>query len=325
SSSLGIELFYSAVRLDNGDIIRISKPVKTAFSTALTFLPVMIIIGLVMIFAAYLLSRREAKRLVDPINKINLDEPLKNKTYPELTPLLYRIEKQNKAKEELADMRREFSANVSHELKTPLTSISGYAEIMRDGLVKPEDITEFSSRIYNEANRLLVLINDIIRLSELDEGKVELEKENVDLFDLSKDIVTRLSEKARKNDIKLSLSGTHCTVYGIHRILDEMIYNITDNAIKYNNKGGNVSIWSGSTPEGIYVIVEDDGIGIPEEEQEHIFERFYRVDKSRSKALGGTGLGLSIVKHGAKLHNAQIKVNSEPGVGTKMSLIFPNQ
>lgn len=322
SDTLDTDMYYYAIRLDNGDVVRLSKPLNDITKTALEFLPVMFTIAALMVLLAFFSSGHAAASIVAPINKLNLDNPLSNKTYPELDPLLHRIDDSNKEKAALADMRKEFSANVSHELKTPLTSISGYAEIIRDGIVKPSDIPKFSDRIVKESNRLLSLINDIIKLSELDEGKVEAQKENVDLFTLSRDIIERLSEKAQKNDIELSLSGEHCEVYGIRRILDEMIYNITDNAIKYNHKGGHVSIWAGRDMSGVSVVVTDDGIGIPDDQQERIFERFYRVDKSRSKELGGTGLGLSIVKHGAELHHAKVTVQSKVGEGTKMAVNF---
>lgn len=228
----------------------------------------------------------------------------------------------NRAEEEIANMRKEFSANVSHELKTPLTSISGYAEIMKSGMVNREDMIMFSERIYKEASRMIVLIDDIIKLSKLDEDSVELEKENVDLYVLTGEIAGRLALLAAKRNVLIELYGEPVLYFGVKQVLDEMIYNLCENAIKYNVDGGTVSVWVGETPEGIKVIVEDTGIGIPEDQQERIFERFYRVDKSHSKETGGTGLGLSIVKHGAIRHQAQIRVESEVGKGTKMEVIF---
>lgn len=228
----------------------------------------------------------------------------------------------NRAEEEIANMRKEFSANVSHELKTPLTSISGYAEIMKSGMVNREDMIMFSERIYKEASRMITLIDDIIKLSKLDEDSVELEKEEVDLYVLSGEIVGRLSLLAAKKNILIELFGQSVVYVGVRQVLDEMIYNLCENAIKYNVDGGKVSVWVGETPEGIKVIVEDTGIGIPKDQQERVFERFYRVDKSHSRETGGTGLGLSIVKHGAIRHQAQIRVDSEVGKGTKMEVIF---
>ena len=278
-----------------------------------------------MIVTAWLLSKWQIERLIRPINTLDLENPLEQEMYPELQPLLERIEQSNKEKEAVAAMRREFSANVSHELKTPLTSISGYAEIMKDGLVRPEDMQHFSEKIYQEASRLITLVEDIIKLSRLDEGRVELEKEEVDLYELSREIISRLAPQAAKNRVRLELTGESVKYTGIRQILDEMIYNITENAIKYNRDGGSVSVWVGNTLDGPKISVSDTGIGIPEEHQERIFERFYRVDKSHSKERGGTGLGLSIVKHGAILHGAKVTVNSEPGKGTKIEIRFPKE
>lgn len=228
----------------------------------------------------------------------------------------------NRAEEEIAKMRKEFSANVSHELKTPLTSISGYAEIMKSGMVNREDMIVFSERIYKEASRMITLIDDIIKLSKLDEDSMEVEWQDVDLYELCQDIVERLAMSARKRDVQVELDGESVVYYGVKQVLDEMIFNICENAIKYNVPGGKVILWVGTTPEGVKIIVKDTGIGIPKDQQERIFERFYRVDKSHSKETGGTGLGLSIVKHGAIFHHAQIRVDSEVGKGTKMEVIF---
>lgn len=224
--------------------------------------------------------------------------------------------------EEIVKLRKEFSANVSHELKTPLTSISGYAEIMKSGMVNREDMIIFSERIYKEASRMIALIDDIIKLSKLDEDSVELEREEVDLYELCQDIAERLAMSARKRDVYVELGGEPVVYYGVKQMLDEMIFNLCENAIKYNVPEGKVLLWVGNSPEGVKIIVQDTGIGIPKDQQERVFERFYRVDKSHSKETGGTGLGLSIVKHGAIFHHAQIRVDSEVGKGTKMEVIF---
>lgn len=228
----------------------------------------------------------------------------------------------NRAEEEIAKMRKEFSANVSHELKTPLTSISGYAEIMKSGMVNREDMISFSERIYNEASRMIALIDDIIKLSKLDEDSIEVEWENVDLYELCQEIINRLGMSAKKRNVKMELEGESVVYFGVRQMLDEMIFNLCENAIKYNVSDGKVCIWVGNTPEGTKVIIKDTGIGIPKEQQERIFERFYRVDKSHSKETGGTGLGLSIVKHAAIFHHAQIHVDSEVGKGTRMEVRF---
>ena len=322
SDTLNEEMYYYAVQLSDGSILRVSKTMDTAFRTAVEVLPGMGVIGACMLALAALLSRWQVRRLIRPINELDLNIPLENEMYEELTPLLKRIDEQNKQKDAIANMRKEFSANVSHELKTPLTSISGYAEIMKNGLVRPEDMKGFAERIYNEASRLITLVEDIIKLSKLDEGEIEMEKEDVDLYDLTREIVSRLAPQAEKRAVHVEVTGENVICHGVRQILDEMIYNICENAIKYNRRGGSVSVWVGATLKGKKIIVTDTGIGIPEDQQERIFERFYRVDKSHSKETGGTGLGLSIVKHGAMLHNAQIHVESKVGKGTKMELTF---
>lgn len=322
SDTLGRQMFYYAQRLSDGSVLRVSKTISSALGSALQILPGMAVIAVLMVGLAWMLSKWQVSKLIEPINKLDLEHPLENDVYEELTPLLESMDKQNKEKEAIANMRKEFSANVSHELKTPLTSISGYAEIMMNGLVRPEDVRGFSERIYNEASRLIVLIEDIIRLSKLDEGGGEVEKEEVDLYALTREVCSRLAHKAEKHSVHVEVSGEPVSIVGIRQVLNEMIYNICENAIKYNKPGGKVDVWVGSTLKGVKVIVTDTGIGIPEDQQERIFERFYRVDKSHSKETGGTGLGLSIVKHGAILHNASIHVDSSLGKGTRMELTF---
>ena len=225
-------------------------------------------------------------------------------------------------KEEQERYRREFTANVSHELKTPLTTISGIAEIIRNGIVRPEDIPHFAGKIYDESQRLITLIGDIIKLSQLDEDQVPLERESVDLLEISRDVIQQLSSVAKKNGVSLVAGGTHGSVYGVRQVLSEMVYNLCENAVKYNQKGGRVSVDVKQSDAAITLTVKDTGIGIPKAEQSRVFERFYRVDKSHSKAVGGTGLGLSIVKHGAALHHAVTELNSEVGEGTEIKLIF---
>ena len=220
------------------------------------------------------------------------------------------------------ELRREFTANVSHELKTPLTSISGYAEIMMNGLVQPSDMGRFSGKIYQEAQRLITLVGDIIRLSQLDEEKAQLEKQPVDLHMIASDVVKRLQDVAKKNQITLMLTGKPTVVNGNPQILDEMIYNLCDNAIKYNKPFGEVEVNVSMAKEHPVLTVEDDGIGIPVDDQARIFERFYRVDKSHSRQIGGTGLGLSIVKHGAIYHKAKVELKSALGEGTTVRIVF---
>lgn len=244
--------------------------------------------------------------------------------YPEFLPLLQRLEHQNRDKEAAARSRREFSANVSHELKTPLTSISGYAEIIRNGLVRDEDIPGFAERIHQESSRLLDLIGDIMELSRLDEGGLPAEAGEVELFGLCRTVVERLQPRAVSFGVKLTLSGSHTTLTGVEPLLGEMVYNLVDNAIKYNREGGEVDVWAGTHLGRPQLVVTDTGIGIPYEDQERVFERFYRVDKSHSRQTGGTGLGLSIVKHAASLHSAEITVNSTLDQGTRIEVTFPD-
>ena len=322
SDTLEQEMFYYALRLDDGTILRVARSMDSVLRTALEVLPGMTMIAGIMLAFALALSRWQVRRLIRPINELKLDDPLENEIYEEITPLLRRIDEQNKEKDAIANMRKEFSANVSHELKTPLTSISGYAEIMKNGMVRPEDMKKFSERIYNEASRLITLVEDIIKLSKLDEGEIEVEKEDVDLYEMTREIVSRLAPQAQARKVRVEVTGESVIYHGIRQVLDEMIYNICENAIKYNKEGGSLSVWVGSTLKGKKVIVTDTGIGIPKDQQERIFERFYRVDKSHSKETGGTGLGLSIVKHGAMIHDAQIHVESEVGKGTKMEITF---
>lgn len=323
SDTVGKEMYYYAVLLNDGTVLRASKSMDGLIGTALDVLPFMAGLAVIMLFLAYFLAKWQTKRLVRPIYELDLKNPLKNQTYPELKPFLEELDRQYKEKEAVSNMRKEFSANVSHELKTPLTSISGYAEIMKNGMVRPEDIPVFSERIYKEARRLIHLVEDIIKLSKLDEESVELEKEEVNLFELTREIISRLSHLAVQKNIRLEVTGEPVEYYGIRQILDEMIYNVCENAVKYNVENGKVSVWVGNTLDGPKVTVSDTGIGIPKEHHERIFERFYRVDKSHSKERGGTGLGLSIVKHGALLHGAKVTVESEPKRGTKIEMQFP--
>ena len=228
-------------------------------------------------------------------------------------------------REERETLRREFTANVSHELKTPLTSISGIAEIMKNGMIRQEDIPHFAENIYREAQRLIALVGDILRLSQLDEGTELPEQTPVNLLELSRSVAGSLEEAARKKRLQLEVQGVPASVMGVPTVLEEMVYNLCDNAIKYNREGGRVTISIKKQTAAVELSVTDTGIGIPKEEQSRVFERFYRVDKSHSREIGGTGLGLSIVKHAAAYHGAAISMESEPGKGTKVSVAFPQK
>lgn len=226
-------------------------------------------------------------------------------------------------KEAQEQYRREFTANVSHELKTPLTSISGFAEIMQDGFVKDEDVKVFAGRIYKEAQRLIRLVGDVIRISRLDEGGLPYQWEKLDLYSLTHDIFSTLHEAAEKQEVHMYMEGGSTVLDTVPTIMEEVLYNVCDNAVKYNRRGGEVFVRLKDGEDAVRVNVRDTGIGIPKEDQERIFERFYRVDKSHSKEIGGTGLGLSIVKHGVKTLNGRLWLNSEPGQGTEIIMEFP--
>ncbi len=225
-------------------------------------------------------------------------------------------------REQRERLRREFSANVSHELKTPLTSISGFAELMKEGLVPPEKIPEFSGDIYKESLRLIGLVNDIIQLSRLDENSTQFQRAPVDLYDLCAQSIERLSPVAARQSVTLALTGEHAEIEGVEQLLKEMIYNLLDNAIKYNVPGGSVTASVRKSAGRTILSVSDTGIGIPYAHQPRVFERFYRVDKSHSKEVGGTGLGLSIVRHAAQYHGARLELKSQPGKGTTITVTF---
>ncbi len=322
SGTEGFKMYYYALRLDDGTVLRVAKLMDGLARTAMSMFPVMCLLFVSMLLFVWLMSKWQTAKLIRPLNALDIEHPLDNEIYEELSPLLLAINRQNMEKDAIADMRKEFSANVSHELKTPLTSITGYAEIMKNGMVKPEDISNFSERIYKEARRLITLIEDIIKLSKLDEESVDFEMEDVELYALCREIVSRLAPQANAKNVHVIMAGEPVIYNGVRQVLDEMIYNICENAIKYNVTGGRVSVWVGNTLLGPKVSVADNGIGIPNDQHERIFERFYRVDKSHSKESGGTGLGLSIVKHGALLHGAKVTVDSEEDRGTRMDIQF---
>ena len=328
SQTLSKQTFYYAVKLNDGNILRVAKTTDSVLSTMLSSFTLLGLLLIAILALAFFVVEKQTRRLIAPINELDLEHPLEHVAYEELRPLLNRVDEQNvqiaKQVEELkqAEMvRREFSANVSHELKTPLMSISGYAEIMRDGLVQPQEVPEFAGRIYDEASRLTSLVQDIIEISKLDESK-NMPFEDVDLYEMTQDICQTLMLPAKKKRVTVLMEGKSVSIQGVRHVLYEMLYNLVDNAIKYNKEGGYVKVLLAREKDGVRWSVEDNGIGIAKEEQERIFERFYRVDKSHSRKTGGTGLGLSIVKHGAALHHAKIVLNSEPGKGTKIVLRF---
>mgnify|MGYP000982999441 CR=1 FL=1 len=334
SNTLSEKTTNYAIRLDDGTIIRVSGTQYTAVTLIIGMFYAMVAVLLLAILLSVLLASRVSKSVTEPINEIDLEAPDDRDVYPELQPLVRRINGQNRQiqrqMEELKlehakqdAIRREFTANVSHELKTPLTSISGYAEIIREGVAKPEDIKRFSGKIFDEAQRLITLVGDIMRLTQLEERALQPQKTKIDLYETCEGVLSHLEHAARKRNIRFALQGTHGVLMGLEQIIDEIVYNLCDNAIKYNKEDGTVTVSVSEDPGWVTLKVADSGIGIPSGELDRIFERFYRVDKSHSKEVGGTGLGLSIVKHGAAYHNAKINVESEVGKGTIISICFP--
>lgn len=329
SETLSEQTFYYAVKLKNGEILRVGKTTDSVLTTLLSSFTLMGLLLIAVLGLAFAVVERQTKKLIDPINQLDLEHPLEHVEYEELRPLLNRVDEQNKQitkqVEELKqaeEVRREFSANVSHELKTPLMSISGYAEIIKNGMVRQEDVPEFAGRIYDEASRLTSLVKDIIEISKIDEKSGEMPFEQVDLHGLMEDICQNLTLPAKKRNVTITSQGSSAEVYGVRHVLYEMMYNLVDNAIRYNQEGGYVRVILAKEKNQVCFSVEDNGIGIPKEEQERIFERFYRVDKSHSRKTGGTGLGLSIVKHAAALHHAEIRLKSQLGKGTRIEVWF---
>ncbi len=335
SATLGRHTYNYAVRLNSGQVLRISGTQYTVFVLFMNLLSPMVLVLSGVVILAVILAVRISNGIIEPINAIDLANPDARTMYPELRPLASRINEQNRQihkqmlelreEHERRDRyRREFTANVSHELKTPLTSISGYAELLRAGLVKEEDIGRFAGKIHDEAQRLVTLVGDIIRISQLEDGEAEVEKEPVDLLAVCERIVERLSVAAGAKNVRILVGGEPATVLGVPQIIDEMVYNLCDNAIKYNVEQGTVWLTVNRTEQAVSLSVQDTGIGIPEKEQGRVFERFYRVDKSHSREVGGTGLGLSIVKHGAAYHGAAIELESRLGEGTRIRVLFPD-
>lgn len=328
--------FTYAAQLPNGQsVIQVSIKQDPVWALLLNMATPLLVLVLLMVLLSMLIAAQFSMKIMKPINALDVENPDDRDIYDEMKPFVRQIMTQNQQiyrqmselKEEHRKqdaMRREFTANVSHELKTPLTSISGFAEIMRDGMVQEKDIAHFADNIYHEAQRLILLVNDILKLSRLEaDGSQQEERTSVELFGLCREAASRLSLNAAKQDVALSCEGEQVTVSGMRRLLEEIVYNVCDNAIKYNREGGSVRMTTGTEDGMAFVRVQDNGIGIPLADQGRIFERFYRVNKSHSKEVGGTGLGLSIVKHGMLLHGGEITLKSAPDWGTEITLWFP--
>lgn len=324
SETLSQSTFYYAIRLQDGSILRISKDARSIYSIFSQALPMMVGIFIMLLILCMVAARMLTAKLIAPIEKLaqNIGDCTEMQTYEELTPFMSMIRKQHEDIMKNAKMRQEFSANVSHELKTPLTSISGYAELIETGMASEKDTVRFAHGIRNSANRLLTLINDIIRLSELDGTEEEADTELMNLHEMAKNCVEMLTMSAEKHDVTIALTGTECYVTANRQMMEELLYNLCDNAIRYNNQGGRVDVETYAREGHTNLVVKDTGIGISKEHQERIFERFYRVDKSRSKSTGGTGLGLAIVKHIIAKSNAKLELESEPGKGTTIRVVF---
>lgn len=440
SSTLLKRSLYCAKRMDDGTILRLSVAQNTIITLLLSMLQPILIMFVVALVLSLILAYRLSNKIVEPLNNLNLDEPLNNKEYEELSPILHRISSQQRQiklqhdelkqkqkefdavtqgmaegiillnseceilsinpsaqkifntnpfcigkfilsvnnsfelqelllksskgkycekiieldgekyqlnaspiisgskvsgtvllllnvteKEKAEQQRREFTANVSHELKTPLHTILGCAELMENNMVSEKDVPEFAGKIHSQAQRMISLIEDIINLSHLDEGLQDMKKERISLLGIATETASSLSAQAKQKEITLNVAGDDVEIEGVASLISQIIYNLTDNAIKYNHKNGSVDIKIKDDGETATITVSDTGIGIPEEHLDRIFERFYCVDKSRSKEIGGTGLGLSIVKHAARLHNAAISTQSTIGQGTSISVTIPKQ
>ncbi|MDO4601740.1 MAG: ATP-binding protein [Eubacteriales bacterium] len=440
SETLSEKTIYYALRLEDGRILRVSSTQYSALALVYQLIVPVLWILLLMIILSGVFASRLSKKVVEPVNNLDLEHPEENEIYEEVAPLLSRMYKQNREiknqidtarrqqeefsiitenmqeglvvidrytmilsgnssvwklfhvsepksgesvyvlnrseefqniidkaldgkhneavlkvdgsdihvianpvmrdnqvegavlllvnvteKLEREKLRREFSANVSHELKTPLTSISGFAEIIQDGYVKEEDIRAFAGRIYKEAQRLITLVEDVIRISQLDEGEVPYEWTDVDLYQTAKNVFGTLSEAAKKHNVHLYIEGDRVHLHTVSGILEEVLFNLCDNAIKYNKQDGSVCVRLTENEENVCISVKDNGVGIPKEDQSRVFERFYRVDKSHSKEIGGTGLGLSIVKHGVSFLGGEVGLESIPGQGTEITVKFPKE
>jgi len=324
SDTLDKNTYYYAVQLENGKILRVSRDADSVLRYIKTIIPSMLFITMVLFAISLLVAHLLTEKLLKPIKELteNMDGNFEAEYYEEFEPFILKIRQQHISLIKSSKMRQEFTANVTHELKTPLTSISGYAELIETGLASGEDTVRFAGGIRKSSNRLLSLINDIIRLSELDSGEEELSVEPINLYQLAGTCVEMLEPNAEQHQVTIFMQGQDCSIKANRMMMEELLYNLCDNAIRYNNVNGTVLVDVHPDGEKVILLVKDTGIGISESHQKRIFERFYRVDKSRSKSTGGTGLGLAIVKHILEKHDAQLEVDSEVGKGTAMKITF---
>ena len=328
SSTLNKSTYYYAVLLDDGQVLRIAKEASSVWNIFIKVLPLILGIIILMLFSVGIITHYITKSIVKPVEELanNIDEIKDIKTYKEIQPFIDTIKKQHEDIVKNCHVRQEFTANVSHELKTPLTSISGYSELIENGMATQEDTIRFAGEIHKSSQRLLTLINDIIELSELDSSESKVAMETVNIYDIAKNCVEMLKFNAKDHGVNLKFEGTPCNITANKMMMEELVYNLLSNAIRYNREGGSATVRVNKILDRVNLEVLDTGIGISKENQKRIFERFYRVDKSRSKSTGGTGLGLAIVKHILIKHNAQLELESTEGKGTHITVIFqPSQ
>lgn len=330
SSTMTQRLFYSAKKLNDGTVIRVSDARYSIWLLLFGILQPLLLVSVFAILISLLLAHRLSKRIVEPINQLDLDHPMETTEYPEIFPLQKRLAKQQEQiardKEKLENaslIRRDFTANVSHELKTPIQTISGYAELMQNGMVEAEDLPRVADRIYSESRRMSQLVEDILELSHLESGLEAPAREAVDVYTVAQNAVESLAIQAEQKGVTLELTGEQTEIIGVPEQIYTIIYNLCDNAIRYNRPGGSVSVRVGSEDVNAVIEVADTGIGIPKEDYDRIFERFYQVDKSHSREVGGTGLGLSIVKHAVGTHGGSIRVESVENAGSTFTVTLP--
>lgn len=324
SDTMNQSTYYYAVRMEDGSVLRVAREAKNILSVSERALPSILLITAIMVGVCIILAHYLTRKLIQPIEQMAVDmkDGSIKPVYRELVPFAKTIRAQHENILKNAKLRQEFTANVSHELKTPLTAISGYAELMENGMVQGEETKRFAFEIRRNASRLLSLINDIIQLSELDNMDDKSAFETLDLYELVKHCAGDLRISAQKHGVLFTFHGETVLIRANREMVIELINNLCDNAIRYNNKDGWVNVTVANEKGKGILIVKDNGIGIPKEHQDRVFERFYRVDKSRSKQTGGTGLGLAIVKHIVMLHDASLELDSEPGKGTQIRVIF---
>lgn len=324
SDTFNLNTFYYALKLENDTILRVSMQASSMLSIFLTSLPIVGLLILIILVICIVIGHLLTMNLMEPLDKIaeNLDDNLNNPVYAELEPYVAKIRAQHENILEAAASRQDFTASISHELKTPLTAISGYAELIENHMIGPEQEEHIAQQIRQNADRLLSLINDTIKLSELDYSEMERSFEPIDLYEVARECCEELQVNAKQKNVRLSFSGNSCEINADRELIKELIENLVQNAIRYNKENGYVWVSVDRINHHALLVVRDNGIGIPKDKQEHVFERFYRVDKSRSRQTGGTGLGLAIVKHIAEIHNATITLNSDLGVGTKIIIAF---